>query len=103
MLRQCIQMLCCLDAKPDFAADFHLPSPAASTLPLRLSDGRWELSTSIYMVMVKSLAQMVTHLQEWATYTSFKAWLLAVEDWVSSHTQPCLTIWDQQLSVLWLV
>ena len=29
---------------------------------------------------------MVTHLQEWATYASFKAWLLVVEDWVSSHT-----------------
>ena len=28
---------------------------------------------------------MVTDLQEWATYTSFKAWLLAVEDWVLSH------------------
>ena len=38
------------------------------------------------MAMVKSSAQMVTHLQEWATYTSFKAWLLVVEDWVSSHT-----------------
>ena len=36
--------------------------------------------------MVKSLAQMVTRLQEQATYASFKAWLLAVEDWVSSHT-----------------
>ena len=29
---------------------------------------------------------MVTHLQERATYASFKAYLLAVEDWVSSHT-----------------
>ena len=29
---------------------------------------------------------MVTHLQEWATYTSFKAWLLAVKDWVLSYT-----------------
>ena len=29
---------------------------------------------------------MVTHLQEQATYASFKAWLSAVEDWVSSHT-----------------
>ena len=38
------------------------------------------------MVMVKSSAQMVTRLQEQATYTSFKAWLSAVEDWVSSHT-----------------
>ena len=41
---------------------------------------------SIQTVMVKSLAQMVTHLQEWATYTSFKAWLLVVKDWVLSHT-----------------
>ena len=29
---------------------------------------------------------MVTLLQEWDTYTSFKVWLSAVEDWVSSHT-----------------
>ena len=29
---------------------------------------------------------MVNCLQEWATYTSFKAWSLVVEDWVSSHT-----------------
>ena len=29
---------------------------------------------------------MVTRLQERATYASFKAWLSAVEDWVSSHT-----------------
>ena len=36
--------------------------------------------------MVKSLAQMVTCLQEQATYAYFKAWLLAVEDWVLSHT-----------------
>ena len=36
--------------------------------------------------MVKSLVQMVTSLQEWATYASFKAWLLVVEDWVLFHT-----------------
>ena len=36
--------------------------------------------------MVKSSAQIVTRLQERATYASFKAWLLVVEDWVSSHT-----------------
>ena len=36
--------------------------------------------------MVKSLAQMVTCLLEQATYALFKAWLLAVKDWVSSHT-----------------
>ena len=35
--------------------------------------------------MVKSSVQIVTRLQEWATYASFKAWLLVVEDWVSSH------------------
>ena len=29
---------------------------------------------------------MVTCLQERATYASFKAWLSAVEDWVSSYT-----------------
>ena len=31
---------------------------------------------------------MVTYLQEQATYTSFKAWILAVKDWVLSHTTP---------------
>ena len=29
---------------------------------------------------------MVTHLQEKATYTLFRAWLLVVKDWVLSHT-----------------
>ena len=40
--------------------------------------------------MVKSLIQIVTHLKELATYTSFEAWLLVVEDWVLSysHTMP---------------
>ena len=45
-----------LDAKPDFAADFYLPSPVASSQPLRLPDGRWELGTSIQTAMVKSSA-----------------------------------------------
>ena len=36
--------------------------------------------------MVKSSAQIVTYLQEWATYASFKAWISVVEDWVLSHT-----------------
>ena len=36
--------------------------------------------------MVKGWAQIVTVLQEQATYTSFKVWLLVVEDWVSSYT-----------------
>ena len=55
-LRHCIQMPRRLDAKPDFAADFHLPSPVASSQPLRLPDGRWELGTSIQTAMVKSSA-----------------------------------------------
>ena len=38
------------------------------------------------MVVVKSSVQIVTCPQEWATYTSIKAWLLAVEDWVLSNT-----------------
>ena len=84
-----------LDAELDFVVDFYLPSPVASSQPLRLLDGRWELGTSIKMVMVKSLAQMVTHLQEQATYASFKAWFLAVEDWVSSTPIPHPKIWDQ--------
>ena len=51
-----------LDAELDFAADFRLPSPVASSQPLRLPDGRWELGTSIQTAMVKSSAQMVTRL-----------------------------------------
>ena len=76
----------CLDTEPDFMADFHLPSPVASSQALRLPDSKWELDKSIQTVMVKSLAQIITCLQEQATYTSFKAWLLAVEDWVLSYT-----------------
>ena len=38
------------------------------------------------MAMVKSSVKMVTHLQKQATYASFKAWLLVVEDWVLSYT-----------------
>ena len=79
-------MLHHLDAKLDFVVDFCLPSPVASSQPLRLPNGRWELGTSIQTAMVKSSVQMVTRLQEQATYISFKAWLLVVEDWVSSHT-----------------
>ena len=33
---------------------------------------------------------MVIHLQGQATYALFKAWLLAVEEWVSSHTHSML-------------
>ena len=29
---------------------------------------------------------MVTHLQDQATYASFKVWFLVVEDWALSHT-----------------
>ena len=61
-LRHCIQTPRRLDAEPDFAADFRLPSPVASSQPLRLPDGRWELGTSIQTAMVKSSVQMVTRL-----------------------------------------
>ena len=61
-LRKHIQMPHRLDAKPDFVADFHLTFPVASSQPLRLLDGRWELGTSIQTAMVKSSAQIVTHL-----------------------------------------
>ena len=79
-------MPCHLDFEQDYAVDFHLPSHVASSQPLRLPNGRWELGTSIQTAMVKSSAQMVTHLQEQATYGSFKAWFFVVEDWVLSHT-----------------
>ena len=55
-LRQLIQMLHRLDTEADFAADYHLPSLAASSQPLRLPDSRWELDTSIQTAMVKSSA-----------------------------------------------
>ena len=60
VLRQCIQMPCCLDTELNFVVDFCLPSPVANSQPLRLPDGRWELGTSIKMAMVRSLAQIVT-------------------------------------------
>ena len=47
-------MLCCFDAELDFMVDFYLPSPMASSQPLRLLDGRWELGMSIQTVMVKA-------------------------------------------------
>ena len=45
---------------------------------------------SIQTIIVKSLAQMVTQLEEQATYSIFKSWLLAVKAWVLSytHTKP---------------
>ena len=54
-LRHRVQMPRQLDAKLDFVMDFCLPSPVASSQPLRLPDGRWELGTSIQTAMVKSL------------------------------------------------
>ena len=53
VLRQHIQMPRHLDTELDFVADFYLPSPVASSQPLRLLDGRWELGTSIKIAMVK--------------------------------------------------
>ena len=35
--------------------------------------------------MVKSVSTMVAKLLDTVTYAKFKAWLLAVEDWVASH------------------
>ena len=35
--------------------------------------------------MVKSVSTMVTKLPDNATYAKFKAWLLAVEDWVARN------------------
>ena len=61
-LRQHVQTLCHLDAELDFVVGLPLTSLAASSQPLRLPDSRWELSTSIWTAMVKSLVQMVTHL-----------------------------------------
>ena len=79
-------MPCHLDAEPDFAVDFCLLYPAASSQPFRLLDGKWELGTFIQTVMLKSLVQIETSLQEHATYASFNTWLLVLEDWVSSYT-----------------
>ena len=39
----------------------------------------------IQAAMVKSVSTMVTKLPDTVTYAKFKAWLLAVEDWVASH------------------
>ena len=39
----------------------------------------------IQVAMVKSMSIMVMKLPDTTTYTKFKVWLLAVEDWVASH------------------
>ena len=59
--------------------------PDASHLPFAMPDGRWELGSDIQVAMVKLVGTMVTKLPDTATYAKFKAWLLAVEDWVVSH------------------
>ena len=92
-----------LDAKLDFVVDFYLPSLVASSQPLGLLDSSWELGTTIQMAMVKSSAQVVTPLQEQATYTSFKAWLSAVEDWVLSHTHTMPDNLGLATATLWLI
>ena len=56
-MRQHVQTPRYLDAELDFVVDFHLPSPVASSQPLRLPDSGWELGTSIQTVMVKSSAR----------------------------------------------
>ena len=42
--------------------------------------------------MVKSVGTMVTKLLDTAMYAKFKAWLLAVEDWVASHLGTVLEV-----------
>ena len=60
-------------------------SPVASRSPFATPDGQWELDSDIQAAMVESVGTMVTKLPDTATYAKFKAWLLAVEDWVASH------------------
>ena len=53
VLRQHIQTLHHLNAEPDFVVDFCLPFPVASSQPLLMLDGRWELGTTIQAAIVK--------------------------------------------------
>ena len=43
------------------------------------------MGSDIQAAIVKLVGTMVTKVPDTATYTKFKAWLLAVEDWVLSH------------------
>ena len=54
--------------------------------------------------MVKSVGTMVTKLPDTATYAKFKAWLLAVEDWVASHLGTALEALSPHAvrTVVWL-
>ena len=57
--------------------------PVASRSPFALAKGGWELGLDIQVAMVNSVGTIVTKLPNTATYTKFKAWLSAVEDWMA--------------------
>ena len=56
-------------------------------MPYHCSNGRWELGTDVHTVMVWSVPTIIQCLEWEDDYPIFRAWLLAVEDWVESNTQ----------------
>ena len=70
----------------------HMMLLVASRSPFAMPNGRWELGSNIQAAMVKLVGTMVTKLLDTTTCAKFKAWLLAVEDWVASHLGTALEV-----------
>ena len=79
----------------------HTLLPVASHSPFTMPNGKWELGSGIQVAMVKLVGTMVTKLPDTATYAKFKAWLLAVEDWVASHLGTMLEVFGPH--TIWTV
>ena len=63
------------------------PTQPGSRSPHRLDNGRWEVGSDIQSQLIKSVGQMVTKLKKGVSYTTFKAWVSALHDWLTSHAQ----------------
>ena len=61
------------------------PTQPGSRSPHRLDNGRWEVGSDIQSQLIKSVGQMVTKLKKGVSYTTFKAWVSALHDWLASH------------------
>ena len=58
-----------------------------SRSPHRLDNGKWEVGSDIQSQLIKSVGQMVSKLKKGVSYTTFKAWVSALHDWLASHAQ----------------
>ena len=45
------------------------------------------MGSDIQSQLIKSVGQMVTKLKKGVSYTTFKAWVSALHDWLASHAQ----------------